>query len=622
MLWSILLLILSPARAETLTCEQVAPMMFTMRLAHYGGEEVGEAALERVVDVYAEALDPGRVLLLEEDVDRLRGSLLLDLLTDRPDCSALSALDERVKTRARADASLARTFLGEGYALDETATLEADADARGFARTEAERVARVKTMLHFQVAVHLRAKRPLEEATRRVREQYARTAERLSSRSEQAPERFVKAFALSLDPHTAYLSHDDLVDFEISMNLSLEGIGAVLRWDDGYTIVRSVVAGGAADKEGTLAPGDRILAVAQGEEEPVDVVGTDLTDVVKLIRGEKGTTVVLTIARGQGAPFDLRLLREKIDVGEQAANLRMVEREVDGETLKVGVIELSAFYGSEQGRTASDDVHALLDQAHEEGADAMVLDLSSNGGGLLQEAVEVTGLFLAEGPVVATESPSNLVILSDEDATTVWTGPLVVLVSEMSASASEIAAGTLQGYGRAVVVGGESTFGKGSVQLMSGLPGDLGALKLTTAMYFLPSGQSVQGTGVRSQVLLPSVLAGLDLREADLPYALPPVSREPFPSERVRDPSHPWQVVSEARVKALAERSRARVGEDESLQEVLAWTREAQGDGPAVLGEVMTEAEQDEDALDFDVWHDAFVGESASIAADLAALSE
>lgn len=620
MIWSLLLLALSPAQAETLTCEQIGPLVGSMQMSHYGGREVGEAALEHVVDVYAEALDPTRALLLEEDVDRLRKTLVPSVLDPKPDCSPLSDLAARVQARARSDAKLANRFLGDDYELDETATMEADADERGFARTEAQRVERVKTLMHFQVAVHLRAGRPLDEARRRVRDQYARNADHLATLSQEAPERLVKAFALSLDPHTAFLSHDDLVDFEISMRLSLEGIGAALGWDDGYTVVRSLVAGGAADKEGTLQPGDRILAVAQGDAEPVDIVGTELREVVKLIRGKKGTPVVLTISRGDGAPFDLRLVREKIDVGEQAASLSMQEREVDGQTLEVGVIDLPAFYGSEEGRLASDDVRALIDQARDQGADALVLDLSANGGGLLEEAVDVTGLFLAQGKVVATESPYHLELLGDEDPATPWTGPLVVLVSEMSASASEITAGALQDYQRAVIVGADSTFGKGSVQMMSGLPGDFGALKLTTAMYFLPSGRSVQRTGVPSQVLVPSVFAGLGLREADLLYALPAISRESFLSSGVDDPEHPWEPVDPARVAELAQRSRTRVEQDRALQQVLEWNQEAREEGPVVLGELMEEAE-DED-VDYEAWHTAFVGEAVSIAADLALLSD
>lgn len=354
-------------------------------------------------------------------------------------------------------------------------------------------------------------------------------------------ELYLTALARAYDPHSDYMGQDQLKNFAIMMKLSLFGIGAILQSEDGYCKISELTPSGPAAKSGKLKPGDRIVAVAQQGKEPVDVVGMKLTKVVEQIRGPKGTEVRLTIlpsGSDSAARKVITLTRDEIKLEEQEAKAKLYEVPDDnGKILRLGVIDLSSFYGDpdQSGpsrKSPTTDLRRLLARLKKEHVDGIILDLRRNGGGYLEEAINLTGLFITKGPVVQTKEPSGEIVTdSDPDPAVVYDGPMIVLTSRFSASASEILAGALQDYGRALIVGDKSTFGKGTVQSMQGLTPfldqknldysfDPGALKLTIRKFYRAGGSSTQLKGVVSDIELPSVLNYADVGEGSMPNAL------------------------------------------------------------------------------------------------------
>jgi carboxyl-terminal processing protease len=346
------------------------------------------------------------------------------------------------------------------YQIDESATLVIDPEKRGFPKGKAEREDLYRRLVHFQMSNYVANGEPLDEAKKKLIHRYELMTRRAQeTKRDEIYARFLDAFSTSLDPHSSYLSPDNLEDFKIHMGLSLEGIGAVLSSRDGYTVVEEIVPGGSAAKEGTLKPKDKVIAVAQDEKgEMVDVIDMDLRDVVRMIRGKKGSVVRLSLLR-QGATterYTVRLVRDKINLEEQAAKLRFEEVKSGDRTYKLAVLDLPSFYGDKDAgaRQATDDVQKLLKEARAAKADGLLLDLSRNGGGLLDYAVKITGFFIGKGGVVAVgDSQSRTQVLDDPDETIQWSGPLVVLTSRVTASAAEILAGAVKDYRRGVIVG-------------------------------------------------------------------------------------------------------------------------------------------------------------------------
>lgn len=349
-------------------------------------------------------------------------------------------------------------------------------------------------------------------------------------------ERYLTAFTRSYDPHSDYLSPNNAEDFDISMKLSLVGIGALLSSEDGAAKIEKLIPGGPAEHDGRLKPGDKIIAVSQGDQEPVSILHWPLSKAVRIIRGEKNTKVVLTVIPASdptGATTKrIDLVRDEVKLEEQAAKGEVKELQgSDGVMRKFGVIRLPEFYADVKGRreggkdlrSSSRDVAKLLVDLKTNRISGVVLDLRNNGGGLLAEAVEMTGLFINSGPVVQVSDGRDTDILIDDDPDTTYNGPLVVLVNRETASASEILAGALQDYGRAIVVGDTKTHGKGTVQSMANLKnGDpsLGTLKVTTASFYRIAGGSTQMKGVTPDIVTPSILDSMEVGEEYLPHAL------------------------------------------------------------------------------------------------------
>ncbi len=332
--------------------------------------------------------------------------------------------------------------------------------------------------------------------------------------SEDVYQLYMNSFTKTYDPHTQYFSPRTSENFNINMSLSLEGIGAVLQLEDEYTKVVSLVPAGPADKAGQLKPNDKIVAVGQGESgELVDVIGWRLDEVVQLIRGKKDTVVRLNVipaTSDTGESKVIHIVRNKVQLEEQSAQAEVIEIEQFGAKHKIGVIDIPTFYvdfkalqkGDRNFKSTTRDVKRLIRELEEEDVEGIVIDLRDNGGGSLQEAKTLTGLFIDRGPTVQIRSKSNRVdILDDRDVRVVYDGPLAVLVNRLSASASEIFAGAIQDYHRGVIIGSQ-TFGKGTVQSL--LPLNRGQLKLTQAKFYRISGESTQHKGVIPDIAYPS----------------------------------------------------------------------------------------------------------------------
>lgn len=393
-----------------------------------------------------------------------------------------------------------------------------------------------------------------ELLTKRYKNQRTRLEQ---TRSEDVFQTYINSFAQTYDPHTNYLSPDNAENFDINMSLSLEGIGAVLQSDNEHVKVVRLVPAGPAEKSKQLAPADRIIGVAQGKGEMVDVIGWRLDEVVKLIRGPKGSVVRLEIIPAKNAPNDetsrvVSITREAVKLEEQAAKKSVLKLTHEGHQYKLGVIDIPAFYldfkafraGDPNYKSTTRDVKRLLSELKKEKVDGVVIDLRNNGGGSLQEATELTGLFIDQGPTVLVRNSDGRVdVLADEDGGTYYSGPMAVLVNRLSASASEIFAGAMQDYHRAFIIGGQ-TFGKGTVQTIQ--PLNHGELKLTLAKFYRVSGQSTQHRGVVPDIRYPDVVDTKEIGESALPEAMPWDSIRPaIPPEK--NPFKPFLAELKAR---------------------------------------------------------------------------
>lgn len=385
---------------------------------------------------------------------------------------------------------------------------------------------------------------------------------------------FLNALTQVIDPHTDYLAAAQKENFDISMRLSLVGIGAVLRSEDGYAKIVSLVPGGPADSDKRLKPDDKVEAVAQGDGPFVEVTGMKLDKVVGMIRGEKGSVVRLRVIPASAIdPADRQIIalkREEIKLTDQEAKAKLINVPREGRNAKVGVIDLPSFYadmqGGVDGKSATRDVERLLGELKKRGAEAVVIDLRRDGGGSLSEAVSLSGLFIKEGPVVQVKDHRGTIkILRDVDPTAVYDGPLVVLTSRASASAAEIFAAVIQDYKRGLVVGEKSTFGKGTVQSVLELNQYLppayraykpGALKLTIQKFYRVSGGSTQHKGVLPDIHLPSIGDVAYNTESSYKNALPYDEVEPAPHEPVAPP----------RLARLASASAQRVATDREFR--------------------------------------------------------
>ncbi|HEY5315487.1 MAG TPA: carboxy terminal-processing peptidase [Pirellulales bacterium] len=529
---------------QTATDRQVTLAVTSlMRSEHLTRHPLDGEIATRCMTLYLKTLDPWKLYFFQADADNFmaRNDELIQQVR-RGDVSLghdvfnafLRRVDERVK--------YADEFLAAKLDFDADEGMVSDPDAAKYATTPDEARDLWRKRVKYDLLVLKADKTEGEEARKKLSRRYHSFVKRMHQTDhEELLEMYLTSLTMSYDPHSTYMSPSTLDNFEIQMKLELDGIGAQLQFDDGFTVVNKIIPGGAADKDKRLKAEDKITGVAQGKDgEMVDVVDMKLSDVVKLIRGKRGTLVrleVLPLGKGEKQVYDIT--RAQIELTDSEARGQIFEEKRGGQTIKVGVIDLPSFYMDMEGarhnrpdyRSTTRDVGKLLDEFNDKNVDALVLDLRRNGGGSLTEAINLTGLFIDEGPIVQVkDKDGKKQVYNDLDRGVKWDRPLVVLTSKFSASASEIFAGAIQDYRRGLIVGDRSTHGKGTVQSLLDLgrqlfqipnAPSLGALKLTMQQFYRPDGDSTQNRGVRADLPLPSLTAELDVGEADLEYALP-----------------------------------------------------------------------------------------------------
>jgi len=544
---------------------------------HFLRQPIDDAIARRWFDTFLEALDPMKVYFLQSDVDAFAARRdQLDDLVKRGDVGFAYEVLERFLRRVDERLPLIERLIAQEHDFTAPETIVIDRKATRWARDAAEAEDVWRRRIKYDLLVQRMEKTPPDEAKDKLQRRYRSFAKRMHQMSaDELLETFLSSLTSSFDPHTSFMSPDTLKNFEIGMKLELDGIGAQLKGEDGYTTIVELTPGGAADKDGRLKAKDRVVGVGQGNEgEIVDVVDMNLNEVVRLIRGKRGTVVRLKVVPvGETAPKVYDITRAKIELKDAEARGEVIEHgaKADGTPWRIGVINLPSFYmdmaGAQQGqadyKSSTRDCRRLLDQFREQGVDGVVLDLRNNGGGSLPEAIKLTGLFIDRGPVVQIKDADHQVRpYDDTEAGVSWEGPLVVLTNKFSASASEILAGAIQDYHRGIIVGDEATHGKGTVQSLLDLgrqlfqrfdnAPSLGAIKITMQQFYRPSGASTQLEGVKSDVVLPSLTTHLPVGEGDLDHAIP--------FDRVQ-PARYTAVdrVSATLVERLRERSESRV---------------------------------------------------------------
>jgi len=545
---------------------------------HYRSFKLDDEFARNTIVNYFEDLDPNKSFFLERDVERFtRGADRLDDDLDRGKLD--TAFDVFRVYRMRVDSRIeyALSLLDRPFDFNKSESYQFDREDAGWPKNESE----VQEIWRKRVKYDYLTLKLADKTDDEIREQLRKRYEGITRRIHQFTaddvyQAFVNAYTRTLEPHTSYMSPSTSENFDISMRLKLEGIGAVLSADNEYTVIQRTIPGGPARQSGQIHAGDQIFGVAQGlDGEMEDVVGWRLQDVVDKIRGPKGSVVRLLImpkSDGTGGPTrEVKLVRNEIQLEDQAANSYVIDGPENAPSTRIGVIEVPAFYrdfraeseGNRNFTSTTRDVRKLILDLTRDDIDGLVVDLRGNGGGSLTEATSLTGLFIDEGPVVQVkDSLGKVEVEVDPDPGVAYTGPLAVLVDRNSASASEIFAGAIQDYGRGIIIG-EPTFGKGTVQTLIDLdryvPGenaDLGRLRLTMAEFFRVSGGSTQLRGVEPDIRFEFGLDLDDHGERSLENALPWARIRPAIYARYKDTD----------LNRLRQRSASRIAADDGFR--------------------------------------------------------
>ncbi|MFN7790983.1 MAG: S41 family peptidase, partial [Cyclobacteriaceae bacterium] len=510
---------------------------------HYRKIKLGDSLSSAILDRFVSELDNNKSYFLDSDIKSFeKYRLIIDDLTKGENVSPAFEIYRVFRKRYTERMNVVLDKLVDSdfdYSADEFYETNREKEPWAKSTDELNDIWR-KVIKSQALSLKLAGKKP-EEIKETLKKRYERSAKSVSQfNSEDVFSLYMNSITEAFDPHTNYLSPKASDLFKQGMSLSLEGIGAQLQTENDFTKIAKIIPGGPADKSGLLFANDLITGVAQGKDgEMVDVIGWRIDDVVKLIKGPKGTTVRLQILAAKtgvsGASKEISIVREKVKLEDQAAKKQVVNYQLDGKDMKMGVVTLPSFYmdydayqrGDQDFRSTTRDVRKLIGELKTEGVDGLVMDLRNNGGGSLQEAIDLTGLFIKEGPVVQVKSSDNRVeVHPDENKEVFYSGPLVVLTNRFSASASEIFAGAIQDYQRGGIVG-ESTFGKGTVQSVYDLNRILnekepvGDLKITLQKFYRVTGSSTQHKGVVPDILLPSALDAARFGESASPSALP-----------------------------------------------------------------------------------------------------
>jgi carboxyl-terminal processing protease len=531
---------------------------------HYLQRELDDEMSKKLFNEYFKFLDPNKMFFTREDIKRFE-KYKLQLDDQAFDGNLEFAFDVYNFFLKRLEEYEAYTnkLLDKGFDFKKDENFVLDRTEKNWPKNKAEMLEIWRKKIKYDIL----AMKLLERATKEHAEKNKKDAahpswskktpdERIKSRiahfvsnmKQKEPidvlELYLSSLARVYDPHSSYMAPKTEEDFNIEMQLSLVGIGALLSSEDGYTKIESLIPGGPAEKDGRLKAEDRIVAVAQDKEEPVDIVDMSLTKVVRLIRGQKGTKVHLTVLDGKkgmyAPPKMITIVRDTVKLNDREAKGKIETiKGKDGKDYKIGIITLSSFYmdfdaaarGEKDFKSTTRDIKKILERFNKEKIDGLIMDLRSNGGGSLTEAIRLTGLFIKEGPVVQVKgSFGELDVKYDRDEDVSYKGPMAVLLNRFSASAAEIFAGAIQDYKRGILLGDAHTHGKGLVQTIYDLQSFLaflgakfpaGAIKFTNAKFYRINGSSTQIKGVSPDIIFPSFTDNMEIGEAHLDYALP-----------------------------------------------------------------------------------------------------
>ncbi|MDP3313402.1 MAG: carboxy terminal-processing peptidase [Lutibacter sp.] len=523
-------------------------LKYVLTEGHYQPQEINDHFSERVFDGFLERLDPTKRYFLQSDIDEFSNyKLLIDDQIKNEDLTFFFLVYNRLEQRFEDSKPYYKELLENPFNFEDDEILNVDFENLSYAKNTQEIVNTWRLYLKFNTLSRLHDKltiekdKQIEDNTYIIKSlDYLENEARLATLTnmDETFDRikeltytdwfstFINSITEEFDPNTSYFDPSDKKRFDISMAGKLEGIGARLQKKNDYTKVVELISGGPAWKQGELEVEDLILKVAQGNQKPLDIVGMRLDDAIEFIKGQKGTEVRLTVKKIDGTIKIIKIIRDIVEIEETFIKSSIVEK--DGKNF--GVINLPKFYidfVEENYRNSATDMAQEIERLKSENIEGLVIDLRNNGGGSLQTAIEITGLFINKGPVVQVKYRDKAPdIKNDKDPSVIWDKPVVVLVNELSASASEIFAAAMQDYGRAVIIGAKQTYGKGTVQSVLDLnryhnmDADVGALKMTIQKFYRINGGSTQQEGVHSDIMLPSRYTYMEIGERDIENSL------------------------------------------------------------------------------------------------------
>ncbi|MDF1517228.1 MAG: carboxy terminal-processing peptidase [Lutibacter sp.] len=523
-------------------------LKYVLVQGHYEPQQIDDAFSIKVYDDFLEKLDPSKRYFLQSDIDEFSVfRTKIDDQINNEDLSFFFLVYNRFTQRSEESKIYYKEILANKFNFETVETLELDPEKVPYAKTKNDLINIWNKQLKYNALTRLYdkisdeedklkadstyAKKPTDSLEIEVREATLTSMNDLYERIDELTysdwfSTFINCIAETFDPHTTYFDPSVKKQFDISMAGKLEGIGARLQKKNDYTRVDELISGGPAWKSGKLEVGDIILKVAQGNKEPVDIVGMRLDHAIEFIKGKKGTEVRLTVKKIDGTIKVISIIRDIVELEETFVKSSIIKK--DGRTF--GVINLPKFYidfDEKNFRNSATDMAQEVERLKKENVEGILLDLRNNGGGSLQTAIEISGLFINKGPIVQVKyRDAKPDVKNDNDPKIQWNGPLVVLVNELSASASEIFAAAMQDYHRAVIIGGKQTYGKGTVQSVldlnkyHNLKEDMGALKITIQKFYRISGGSTQMEGVHSDIMLPSRYSYMEIGERDMENAL------------------------------------------------------------------------------------------------------
>lgn len=573
---------------------------------HISKKRLNNDLSENAFEMYLERVDYGKQFLTKKDVESLeKFEEEFDDMLSNGDLSVIKKTEAIMSKRIPFVSSYVKKLLEGKFDFTKKEEYETDPKKREYAESESELKERWRKLIKLEVLVQyfdlkdeqeglkkdkdgkkkkavekskrLGQKELVKKAQEKVAKRYNKIFKRLmTEKRNDRIDKFYNSITRIYDPHTHYYMPEEKEDFDIDMTGKLEGIGALLREDGSYIKVERIIPGSASWRGKELKAEDIILAVGQEEEEPVDIVDMSIREAVKLIRGPKGTTVKLKVKRVDGTTKTIAIVRDEVVIEDAYVKSTILKHKKLNK--RIGYIHVPKFYRDFQkqdgGRNCSDDVKKEIAKLKKAKVDAIILNLRNNGGGALTDATNMSGLFFGTGPVVQVKGQSSKPKVNrDEDPTIQWDKPLVILVNRFSASASEIVAGAMKDYGRAVVVGtSEQTHGKGTVQaiypmnafinpIQAKLLGDLGAIKVTTDMFYRVNGKSTQFEGIKPHIVLPDEYGFLDSGEKELEYAIP---FSEVPATKYKK----WTKHS-YNIEKLKKNSEKRVKENEKFQKII-----------------------------------------------------